>query len=471
MKSFVPLVAFFIAKAAAETTTVYSTRNYRLPTTTSQTDGTVYVTSTRQLEVTSSPDASSSLAADAVSASIQTTAVTDCHFHDAVQYCVDGYGVEGSIVPAPTNTAAAPSSYEGCHGHDSEVFCIYQGNEVQFVPLDEELETSEEGGQNCHFHAGVEHCVGGSRDAETCERVDRDYDIPLRIGLLFVILVTSGIGSFGPIVLKSWFKLSTEGIIITVIKQFGTGVIISTVFIHLITHAQLMWSNSCLHIVYEGTGAAITMAGLLIAFILEYAAHRLLRNRTQKPTSPAGSSNEDEKHVADVSSSEYTPHGISVNDKISVMIMEAGILFHSILIGVILVVAGDSYFITLFIVIVFHQFFEGLALGSRIISIENTTMVNKLLMAGAFALITPIGMAIGIGVLNKFNGNDPATIIALGTLDSFSAGILLWTGLIEMWAHDWMHGVLSNSSAWTTIAGMTSLILGMFLMSLLGNWA
>lgn len=47
----------------------------------------------------------------------------------------------------------------------------------------------------------------------------------------------------------------------------------------------------------------------------------------------------------------------------------------------------------------------------------------KLLMAAAFALITPLGMAIGIGVLNKFNGNDPSTIIALGTLDSFSAGI------------------------------------------------
>ena len=128
------------------------------------------------------------------------------------------------------------------------------------------------------------------------------------------------------------------------------------------------------------------------------------------------------------------------------MILEAGIIFHSILIGITLVVTDDVYFITLFIVIVFHQFFEGLALSSRIISITNASLSTKLVMALMFALITPIGMAIGIGVLNKFNGNDPSTLIALGTLDSFSAGVLLWTGLIEMWSHDWLHGHLRNSS-------------------------
>lgn len=153
------------------------------------------------------------------------------------------------------------------------------------------------------------------------------------------------------------------------------------------------------------------------------------------------------------------------------MILEAGIIFHSILIGITLVVTDDVYFITLFIVIVFHQFFEGLALSSRIISITNASLSTKLVMALMFALITPIGMAIGIGVLNKFNGNDPSTLIALGTLDSFSAGVLLWTGLIEMWSHDWLHGHLRNSSFVKTTVALVSLILGMLLMSLLGNWA
>lgn len=156
----------------------------------------------------------------------------------------------------------------------------------------------------------------------------------------------------------------------------------------------------------------------------------------------------------------------AMHDKLSVVILEAGIVFHSILIGITLVVAADSYFITLFIVIVFHQFFEGLALGSRIIELKDSVW-SKILMAAVFAIITPIGMAIGIGTLHKFNGNDPSTIIALGTLDSFSAGVLLWTGLIEMWAHDWLFGNLRHAGMVHTLLAMVALIGGLILMSLL----
>lgn len=173
-------------------------------------------------------------------------------------------------------------------------------------------------------------------------------------------------------------------------------------------------------------------------------------------------------------------------------------------IGLTLVVSGDSFFLTLFVVIVFHQFFEGLALGTRIAALgrsyttttidnsstasndKTTTVENvtsstsstvttsrKLLLALPFALITPLGMAIGIGVLQRFNGNDPATVIALGTLDALSAGILVWVGMVEMWAHDWMMagGEMTRASAGRTALGLGALVVGMALMSVLGKWA
>jgi len=42
------------------------------------------------------------------------------------------------------------------------------------------------------------HCVGasGEESATNCERKDRDYNVNLRIGLLFVILFSSGIGRY-----------------------------------------------------------------------------------------------------------------------------------------------------------------------------------------------------------------------------------------------------------------------------------
>ena len=143
------------------------------------------------------------------------------------------------------------------------------------------------------------------------------------------------------------------------------------------------------------------------------------------------------------------------------------------MIGIVLVVAGDSFFVTLFIVIIFHQMFEGFALGTRIAALprSTTTRLTKLIMAAVFALITPIGMAIGLGVLDRFNGNDKETILALATLDSISAGILVWVGLVDMLAHDWIFGYLKNARPLKVAVGMGGLLAGMILMSLLGKWA
>lgn len=136
-------------------------------------------------------------------------------------------------------------------------------------------------------------------------------------------------------------------------------------------------------------------------------------------------------------------------------------------------VAGDAFFITLFIVILFHQMFEGIALGTCIAELPKAaaSTMAKLIMAGTFALITPIGMAIGIGVLKKFNGNDPSTIVAIGTLDAVSAGILAWVGIVEMLARDWMHGKLLSAGLVRTICAMTALVSGLVVMSVLGKWA
>jgi zinc transporter 1/2/3 len=65
----------------------------------------------------------------------------------------------------------------------------------------------------------------------TCERVDRDYNINLRVGLLFAMLATSAIGVFSPILVASYVSPSHP--VFTVLRQFGTGVIISTAFVHV----------------------------------------------------------------------------------------------------------------------------------------------------------------------------------------------------------------------------------------------
>jgi zinc transporter 1/2/3 len=110
--------------------------------------------------------------------------------------------------------------------------------------------------------------------------------------------------------------------------------------------------------------------------------------------------------------------------------------------------------------------------GERGAMLFRVSMAKKISLAVAFALVTPVGMAIGIGVLNVFNGNDPETIVAIGTLDAFSAGILLWVGIVEMWAADWVFGGgLTDASALVTCLGLGGLVSGMVIMSVLGKWA
>jgi solute carrier family 39 (zinc transporter), member 1/2/3 len=186
--------------------------------------------------------------------------------------------------------------------------------------------------------------------------------------------------------------------------------------------------------------------------------------------------------LQDISHS-HAPANFDPNTPLAVGVMEAGVLFHSVLIGLTLVVAPDSsentsgYYLTLLPVIVFHQFFEGLALGSRIALLTTSTLRwgiwSKLLMAAAFTLITPLGMAIGVGVLNEFNGNDQSTILTIAVLDALSAGVLLWVGVVDMLARDWAAsgGEIVDASFGKTMVGLISLIIGLILMSVLGKWA
>lgn len=79
------------------------------------------------------------------------------------------------------------------------------------------------------------HCVGEDGDeagAPICDAPKRDYNIGLRVGLLFVILATSAFGVFGPLFLQRAMGRQVT-LVFTFLKQFGTGIVISTAFIHV----------------------------------------------------------------------------------------------------------------------------------------------------------------------------------------------------------------------------------------------
>lgn len=88
--------------------------------------------------------------------------------------------------------------------------------------------------------------------------------------------------------------------------------------------------------------------------------------------------------------------------EVTAFLLEIGISIHSVIIGVTLGTSTDD-FNALLVALCFHQFFEGLGLGQILSEIADVSERKFFLFLSAmfYALTTPIGVAIGIGIFSE----------------------------------------------------------------------
>lgn len=128
----------------------------------------------------------------------------------------------------------------------------------------------------------------------------------------------------------------------------------------------------------------------------------------------------------------------------------------------------------LYIVLSFHQTFEGLALGSRLASIEwpQSKRWTPYLLAIGFAITSPLAIAIGLAVRSLYDPGSAAALIANGVFDSISAGILIYTGLVELMAHDFIFSSHMQQASIREVLGAFGMMCGgAGMMAMLGKWA
>jgi len=157
----------------------------------------------------------------------------------------------------------------------------------------------------------------------------------------------------------------------------------------------------------------------------------------------------------------------------AIFILEFGVIFHSVFIGLTLAVAGSN-FTVLYIVLTFHQTFEGLGLGSRLATAQWPRKKRWLpwALGTAYGFTTPIAIAIGLGVRTTFAPGSQKTMIINGVFDSISAGILIYTGLVELMAHEFMFNPeMRKSSIKMMMFAFFCMCVGAGVMALLGKWA
>ncbi|CCC13769.1 hypothetical protein SMACR_07278 [Sordaria macrospora] len=155
------------------------------------------------------------------------------------------------------------------------------------------------------------------------------------------------------------------------------------------------------------------------------------------------------------------------------VLLECGILFHSVFIGMALSVSVGTDFVVLLIAIAFHQTFEGLALGSRIASITwPEGSKQPWYMALAYGCTTPVGQAIGLATHRLYSPESEVGLVLVGTMNAISSGLLVFASLVELLSEDFL-----SDESWRTLRGRKRVgacvlvFLGAVGMSLVGAWA
>lgn len=395
--------------------------------------------------------------------------------------------VTESIQPSPTNAGA-------CHLHGDHWHC-----EDEESGSHDGHDHSHEGHSHAghshegHSHAGHSH---GPSDEYGCGLAPlEDYGLGLHIGSVFILLAASLAGVLIPEVMR-WLRKSkpvtTDGhsnvtgmgfgprasYVIFALRFFGGGILLSTAFVHLVAHALVYFSNSCIgELQYEATAPAIMMAAVWMMLVVNFLIMRPIRQRAASAVANAessqrsiegqeyGSSNSDDggKHAGMggnrnmVASGEESVFDVRVRlqnklDESEIMMLEAGIIFHSIIIGVTIGTSSGAGWVAFLIAILWHQFCEGLALASRIVLLPTLGTLKIWLMYVAFCITTPLGIVIGIGVRQSYNGNDRSTLLAIGILTSISAGILLYASFIQIIMHDFFFDKRMQEASWSRAA-------------------
>ncbi|KAJ6481225.1 ZIP-like iron-zinc transporter [Mycena vitilis] len=341
---------------------------------------------------------------------------------------------------------------------------------------------------------------------DSCTSIRKpDTYLQLRIASVFIVLVCATTGTLFPVLARRSKWLHVPKSVFDFAKYFGSGVIIGTAFIHLLSPGLEELSSPCLAPGWSEYPYALALCLLSIfsIFILELVAFRWGTSKLQKlglrhdphghftgshaahgpegtQTPPKETTDlEEQRPDAHHHHDHHHQHGelTHMDDSASaqivgIAILEFGVLLHSVLIG--LTLAVDQGFKILFVVIVFHQTFEGLGLGSRLAFIKLPPQYNyvPVLAAIVYGLSTPVGIAVGLGLRSSYNPGSATASIVSGVLDSLSAGILIYTGLVELLAHEFLFNKeMMNSSNVRLVYALGTMLLGCGVMALLGKWA
>jgi zinc transporter 1/2/3 len=332
-----------------------------------------------------------------------------------------------------------------------------------------------------------------------------EYTLDLRIAAIFVIFVSAMLLGLPPILMKRF--QDTENKLACLLRSFSAGVILGLATIHIIPSAYFELAG----LVEYNFGGVVVLGGVLLLVIIESSLQSFYLHRPAG-SNPCGhgphggdSARAIEAHDVDAEKAAASTeaslaahvrqpsgtHGHEclrsvttdtfvafasgplqrVRHYVTAYTMELGCIFHSVIIGVSIGVMTDSRMgvVVMLIAIAFHQALEGLSLGS-VLSRANFSRLKQLVMLAMYAITTPLGIAIGIGVAHTYDPDSVTSRAVQGSLNGVSGGMLLYISIYQLIAEEFSKTQLLTQTRFR-LGMYAALILGAGCMAVLALWA
>ncbi|KAG5474438.1 hypothetical protein LSCM1_03221 [Leishmania martiniquensis] len=379
-------------------------------------------------------------------------------------------------------------------------------------------------GDSGHDHS---HNHGGEHGhSHGCASVEGEYMLGLHIAAIFIILVASAVGTLIPIIGKRVPALRLHAYVYAVGKATATGVVLAVAMIHMINHAAVVFDADCMpesfRKMYEGWAFLFAMIAAIVMHSIDGTIAWVAERWSARPDSEAssmepchnslckecpvvregypvpgpsecafeganagvdGGENRASAHEVGAAKCVGHQHGVGVpvdmpplQRVVAALCMEFGVTLHSVFVGLALAVSNGADLRALIIALVFHQLFEGLAMGARLADASFKISLELALML-VFSLSAPIGIAAGTGAIVASRSALSGTTYAFASaiLDSICGGIMLYIAfnlLFVDFPHDLcVHcGVRSKCGVAKRIGMYAGLWIGAGVMAVIGKW-
>ncbi|KAL0791060.1 hypothetical protein Bca101_007306 [Brassica carinata] len=232
-----------------------------------------------------------------------------------------------------------------------------------------------------------------SESANPC--VNKAKALPLKVIAIVAILVSSMIGVGAPLFSRN-VPFLQQCFVFTIVKCFASGIILGTGFMHVLPDSFEMLSSQCLEEnpwhKFPISGFLAMLSGL-ITLVIDSMATSLYTSKHAAGIVPHGHGHGPGNDVTLPTKDGDSGSAQLLRYRVIAMVLELGIIVHSVVIGLSLGATSDICTIKgLIAALCFHQMFEGM------------------------------GLALGIALSTVYRDNSPSALITVGLLDACSAG-------------------------------------------------